>query len=136
MKILEILVSVGLIIICITWSGLKVIEFYYKTHPPQEITQPKVVETNRTIKPIDGVAPWVSDLVNKSVTEPDKFKFRGFTWDYNNTAVWVANGVEHVEIYYRQDIELTKLEKITLYNAFTNWNKEYSVRAKQNYKID
>jgi len=137
MKVLEILVSIGLIIVCLTWSVLKISDAYLKkTTPVPKLTQPITEQVKSELKPIEGVAPWVSDLVNLSITNPEKFKFDGFTWNYNKTAVWVANGAEHVEMFYRQDVELTKLEKVTLYNAFTNWNKENSLRVKLNYKID
>ncbi len=137
MKILEILLSVGLILICLTWSGVKISEIYSKTTTPTpKLIQPSGPQIDSKLKPIDGVVTWVSDLVNLSITDPDKFKFDGFTWNYNKTAIWVANGVEYVEMYYRQDVKLTKLEKATLYDAFTNWNKENSLRVKSNYKID
>ena len=141
MERMETLTGIGILFVCITWCAVKVGEFYYKTHPPQQITQPKQAdpkqaETKKVVNPIEGVAPWISDLVNLSITNPEKFTNDGFNWKYNKTEIWIANGVGFVEIHYREDITLTKLEKEVLYNAFTNWNKEYSVKAKQNYKTN
>ena len=143
MKILEILVSAGLILICITWSGLKVSEFYYKTHPPQEITQPgedetKQVEPKVVKRKVDGVADWVLELEALSVTNPEKFRHanNGNLWAYNKVGIWIWGGADYVEIWGRGDIQLTDLEKSILFNAYTEWNKGRAETAKSNFKID
>jgi len=138
----EILTGIGVLLICMTWCGVKVSDQYLKTvQSEQRIEQTKVVETveiTEKLKSIDGVVPWVSDLVSLSITNPEKFRITtiGSLWAYKDTGIWVSNGVMFVQIWGRGDIQLTELEKTTLYNAFTNWNKKYAEEAKLNYKID
>ena len=36
------LIGVGALIVCLTWSGIKISEYYFKINPPpSQITQPK-----------------------------------------------------------------------------------------------
>lgn len=133
------LTGIGVLLVCITWCGIKVNESYYKEiTPSQQITQPKQAEPKTDISPIDDVAPWVSDLVNLSITNPEKFRITtiAYLWAYKDTGIWVTNGVDNVQLWGKEHIKLTDLEKTVLYDAYINWNKRYSEEAKLNYKID
>lgn len=137
METIDKFIGISVLLVCMTWCGIKVFEFSSRAvTPSQQIIQPKQIETKDISKPIEAVTPWVSELVNLSVTSPDKFKSDGNLWIYNETELWIANGIKYVELFNRSEIKLTELEKTTLYNAFVNWNKRYSEEAKLNYKID
>jgi len=122
------LIGVGALIVCLTWSGIKISEYYFKINPPpSQITQPKKT---------DVVTPWVNTLVSLPVTNPDDFKYDGYVWKYKETEIWTTNGLKFVSLSNREDIKLTDIEKTTLYNAFLEWNKVYSEQAKLSYKIN
>lgn len=140
METIDKLTGIGVLLVCITWCGIKVSESYFKViTSSQQITQPKQAGIKEELPPIDGVVPWISDLVNLSITNPEKFRITTIAslWAYGTTGIWVTNGVENVEIWGKEDlIKLTDLEKTVLYDAYINWNNKHSEDAKLNYKID
>ena len=145
MSNIEKLTGIGILFVCITWCGIKVGEFYYKVNlpPPQEITQykssePKQGEAKKAIRQVDGVVPWVLELEALSITKPEKFRHasNGSLWAYGDTGIWIASGVDYVEIWGRGEIQLTDLEKTILYDAYTEWNKDRAELVKSNFKIE